>query len=149
MENLKKYLAYNPETFEFAGFYKEGRKDLPDTVVEVDPETFLVDKGQHTHYNPDTGWYTEEVVLTDEQIRSEFKSSRSLQVSNIKVTVDGMDFDGDEESQNRLVRAITALDPEETTLWVLADNTAVYPTREQLKQVLRLAGEAQSLIWVQ
>lgn len=35
----------------------------------------------------------------------------------------------------------------ETVQWVLADNTIAQVTRVQLKQALRLAGEAQTAIW--
>jgi len=80
--------------------------------------------------------------------RDLFKKDRSARVTNIKVAVDGMEFDGDEESQTRMARAIVALDEGETILWVLADNTASQPTREQLKNALRLAGEVQAEIWV-
>lgn len=57
-EELKKYAAYDPETFKFIGFYNEDRKDLPENVIEVPRATFLTDKGQHTHINPDIGYYT-------------------------------------------------------------------------------------------
>jgi hypothetical protein len=35
----------------------------------------------------------------------------------------------------------------ETVQWVLADNTIAQVTKEQLRQALRLAGEAQTAIW--
>jgi len=54
---LKKYVAYDPSSFEFKGFYSEGRKDLPVNSKEVNPITFMQDKGNNTHYNPNTGWY--------------------------------------------------------------------------------------------
>ena len=70
---LKKYVAYDPDTFEFEGFFSEGRKELPETLDEVNSETFLEDKGQNTHYNPDTKvFYTPEADLLakeEEQLR--------------------------------------------------------------------------------
>jgi hypothetical protein len=76
------------------------------------------------------------------------KSERADYVSKIVVEVDGMKFDGDETSQDRMARSVVALnDDNETVQWVLADNTIAQVTRIQLKQALRLAGEAQTAIW--
>ena len=80
--------------------------------------------------------------------RETFKAIRQEQVNAIRVTVDGMVFDGDETSQTRMARAIAVMDDIETTTWVLADNTVAQVTKEQLRQALRLAGEAQTAIWV-
>ena len=77
-----------------------------------------------------------------------FKDSRTLAVSTITVEVDSMVFDGDEMSQTRMARVIVSLDSLDTTLWVLANGTAVSVTQKQLKQALRLAGEAQTALWV-
>ena len=75
------------------------------------------------------------------------KKERTDYVSRIVVEVDGMRFDGDETSQDRMVRAAYALNDGETVQWVLADNTIAQVTKEQLRQALRLAGEAQTAIW--
>lgn len=80
--------------------------------------------------------------------RGIFKKDRTTQVANIKVEVDGMIFDGDEDSQTRMARAVVTLDDGESVLWVLANNEVANPTRDQLKQALRLSGEAQANIWV-
>ena len=146
---IKKYVAYNPTTFEFMGFYSEGRKDLPETVDEVDRLTFLTDKGEHTHYSPLLGFHTVEVQLTTEEIRAKFKADRHVIIANMKVTVDGMEFDADKVARDNLVGAVTALDPLETQMWVLANNEVVLVTREQLQRVLRGIKENLDAIWVQ
>ena len=83
----------------------------------------------------------------------EAKEERADNVSNIKVTVDGMEFDGDEEAQTRMGRTIAAaialgvdIDTH-TQIWVLADNTIAQPTIKQLAQALKLAGEKQTKLW--
>ena len=81
--------------------------------------------------------------------RTAFKSSRSTAVESIKVTVGDKVFDGDETSQTRMARAIVAMTDEETVLWVLADNAPVQVTKAELTEALRLAGEAQTQVWVQ
>jgi len=82
--------------------------------------------------------------------REIFKANRQEMVDNIKVTTtQGNTFDGDETSQTRMSRAITALaDDTETILWVLANNTPIFTNRVELKEALRLAGRAQEAIWV-
>lgn len=77
------------------------------------------------------------------------KADRTEAVAQITVEIDGMVFDGDEESQTRMARAITGLEPNETQLWKLTDHSIVYPTREQLKAALRLAGEEQTRLWAE
>ena len=75
------------------------------------------------------------------------KAQRAETVSRIVVEIDGLKFDGDEDSQDRMARAIVALDAGETIQWVLADNSVVQVTREQLRQALRLAGQQQTEVW--
>lgn len=77
-----------------------------------------------------------------------FKAEREKAVSEITVTVSNMVFDGDEESQNRMARALSSSDIGDSTLWKLADNTVTTVTYGQLKQALRLAGEAQTTLWM-
>ena len=89
---------------------------------------------------------------TEEARLARLKAERAEAVSKITVTVDGMTFDGDETSQERMSRTITAAvatgeDMTATTTWVLADNTIAQPTIQQLAQALRLAGERQTELW--
>ena len=88
---------------------------------------------------------------TDEEIAAKLleqaKAERADYVSKIVVEVDGLAFDGDETSQDRMARSCVALNDGETVQWVLADNSIAQVTKEQLRQALRLAGEAQTAIW--
>ncbi|MGS3129990.1 DUF4376 domain-containing protein [Aeromonas caviae] len=83
-----------------------------------------------------------------EQIYQEWKVERQQRVDAITVEVDGFIFDGDEVSQNRMARAVTAADQlTDTAPWTLHDNSVVTVTALQLKTACRLAGEAQTAIW--
>lgn len=88
---------------------------------------------------------------TEEEIAAEAlakaKAERAEYVAKLVVTVDDLQFDGDETSQDRMARSCVALNDGETVQWVLADNTIAQVTKEQLRQALRLAGEAQTAIW--
>ena len=103
------------------------------------------------------GALLEAPAKTDEELAAEelaqAKAERADAVSKITVTVDGMVFDGDEVSQERMARTITAAvatgeDMSATTTWVLADNTVAQVSMQQLAQALRAAGEAQTELWV-
>ena len=78
------------------------------------------------------------------------KIARDAAVAKIKVTVNGKVVDGDEVSQSRLTRAITAAEAQgiATQSWKLADNTWVDVTVVELKQALAAAFQAQSALWV-
>lgn len=93
----------------------------------------------------------EKPALTEEELAQialeEAKAARADYVSKIIVEVDGMMFDGDETSQDRMARSIVALDLDETVQWVLADNSVALVTRGQLREALRKAGTAQTAIW--
>ncbi len=80
------------------------------------------------------------------------KSNRAAAVAAITVTVDGMTFDGDEKAQERMARTVTAATAtgasmDDTTVWVLHDNTVAQVSIRQLATALRLAGEAQTALW--
>lgn len=105
---------------------------------------------------PDGASLTEPEPTAEELAAQELaqaKAERADAVSKIIVEVDGMSFDGDEESQTRMGRTIAAsiaLGVDLKTykqVWVLADNTVAEVTVSQLAQALKLAGEAQTALW--
>lgn len=109
---------------------------LPESLSQ-----FLLDIQQN--YAVDTAEYIANLRI------QEGKALRQAEVDTIVVTTtSGKAFDGDEQSQDRMSRAINALNPTETTTWVLSDNTPALVSREELQEALRLAGAAQTAIWV-
>lgn len=91
----------------------------------------------------------EQLQVKAEETRAKAKKERAAAVAAITVTTTaGNTFDGDEDSQNRMTRAIMgAVDDTETVPWTLADNTIVNVNRVELAEALRLAGSAQAAIW--
>ena len=76
------------------------------------------------------------------------KAERAAAVAAITVEVDGMVFDGDEAAQERMSRAVVLADSmDETTEWVLHDNTVAIVTADQLRRACKLAGKAQTALW--
>ena len=99
------------------------------------------------------GWWRKGSAPTftvEEVIEKEFvadKQIRDNEMASLTVEVDGYVLQADEESQNRMVRAILVLQKKETIQWVTADDELVMISREQLEQALRKAVEAQTEIW--
>lgn len=82
--------------------------------------------------------------------REAVKAQRDITTSGILVTTStGNVFNGDEVSQNRLSRAILALQLTGTltTHWVLANNVAVEVGVPELAEALALSGAAQTALW--
>lgn len=110
----------------------------------------------------DRGEYYE-VIATPEptaeelqtQALAQAKAERAEAVKTITVEVDGLIFDGDEDSQTRMARTITASQalglPEDSTIsWAMADtnaNKVEQVTIAQLGKALYLAGCKQSELW--
>ena len=77
------------------------------------------------------------------------KINRAELVEAIKVTtLAGNEFDGDETSQTRMSRAIAVMADTDTTMWVLANDEAIMVGKAEMMEALRLAGEAQTAVWV-
>ena len=79
-----------------------------------------------------------------------WKSDRQQAVDNIEVTYNGIIYQGDEESQSRMSRAILGLPDDVATIdWVAKDNM-VYPlTRGDLVAILHDAGSQQTALWTE
>lgn len=77
------------------------------------------------------------------------KLSRHSLVAAITVTAQsGRVFDGNEDAQNRMSRAITAMDDGDELPWVLSDNTVALVGKAEMREALRLSGAAMAAIWV-
>lgn len=82
------------------------------------------------------------------QALEQAKAERAAAVAAITVEVDGMVFDGDEQAQERMARAVTLADSwDERTEWVLHDNTVATVTADQLRRACKAAGKAQTALW--
>lgn len=102
----------------------------------------------------DGGWYVAGYApvkpheLIEAEALAQAKAERAAAVAALTVEVDGMIFDGNEEAQERMARAVTMADSmDETTEWVLHDNTVAIVTAAQLRQACRKAGKAQTALW--
>lgn len=92
-----------------------------------------------------------EVLLIDGLSIDEylFRVVRFNAVRSITVEVDGLVFDGDEDSQRRMLAAIHAAEEVflTQTLWRMADNSEQVVTLDQLKEAHSKAIIAQGKLW--
>ena len=89
--------------------------------------------------------------LTDDELLPietvEWKANRELLVSQIEVEYQGRIYQGDETSQDRMSRALAVLPDGVNATWRTSDNQNVSITKDDLKEILFLAGQEQTRIW--
>lgn len=118
----------------------------PPEGYQEHPEYF-----QHisTNWPPYDEYVQRPISEIEEIVLKRAKEARADIVNSIIVTTaSGKQFDAHEDAQNRMARAVVGLEDNETTGWVLADNTIAVVTKEELREALRLAGAAQTQAWV-
>jgi hypothetical protein len=87
--------------------------------------------------------------VRDVEALSSIKLVREAATISIAVTLaNGIELDGDELSQNRLARALLVIDADSIISWIALDNTIVQLTKADVKEALKLALEAQSVIFL-
>lgn len=87
---------------------------------------------------------------TPEQVLAEKKRQRQAIVDAITVTTStGKVFDGDEDAQSRMARAIQASEIASipSTTWVLANNVPTPVTLAELQEALVLSMQAMGAVW--
>jgi len=115
--------------------------DSPDTVI-----TFQY--GYNYVYSNGAVEKVKEQFLVDQETKNEKLNRISMLVVTIST---GKQFDGDEVSQERMVRAIqtAGITGLTETQWKLADNTIVTVTLDELKEALALSAQEMSRIWLE
>lgn len=109
------------------------------------PENLLNDLGITVKDVPDP-----EIKQTPEDNLRQAKNIRAQEVNEIKVIVDGMEFDGNEQAQIRMSNAIAAasIGGDTSVQWVLANNTIKTVTIAQLKEAFTLANNRMQELWL-
>lgn len=81
-------------------------------------------------------------------LRSQQKIEKQQKVDSIIVIVDGLNFQGDEISQGRLLRQADIMQEGSTTRWILEDNSIAQVTQHQLRLAAKLSVEEMNKIWL-
>lgn len=116
------------------------------SYIETEEDSFVFEAG--CTYKVENG-VVQKYERTDDAYLSQVKKqTRQASVENIKVTYNGTIYQGDEESQGRMSRAINGLPDDMTTIsWKASDNSSQELTRVDLKEILFMAGQEQTRIW--
>lgn len=132
------------------GFLEISETEYQLLIGNIDGKEYIrKTDGTFEPYVPPEPTAEEQAAIALEQA----KSQRTNAVSQITVEVDGMVFEGDETSQTRMGRVVSAAVAEgadldsETCSWVLADDTVATVTIRQLARALKQASSAQSALW--
>ena len=72
------------------------------------------------------------------------KQNMQMKINSIEINYNGVVYQGDEKSQDRISRAIVGMDDDDTIEWKAKDNSKVTLLKSDLKQILRLAGVEQT-----
>jgi hypothetical protein len=119
----------------------------------VPPDEYLINPDYYYRTEQDDAPYVVYTRKSDKQIAeallAKAKAQRISQVEAITVTTaSGKEFDGNEDAQNRMSRALTAMEDSDQLPWVLHDNTVAMISKAEMLEALRLAGAAMAAIWV-
>ncbi len=134
--------------YDICGFYTFAKDTADERTTEVAPPA--PSGGLEPNWTG-IAWQLMKRVPIPAKTRDDLKAERQAKVDAIKVTTQaGNTFDGDEVSQGRMARAIIALGTglAPSVAWVLADNSVIDATVEELTEALVLAGQAQAAVWV-
>ena len=116
------------------------------TTVEVSDEVYKL--AYNSRLNKQIQYENGAITLIDIVV----PKTREQKVAEIIVTTStGKVFDGDEKSQDRMLRAIAIanISGQTTTEWKVADNSVQTITLEELQEALTLAGQEMSRIWME
>ena len=145
---MKYYAIYSTVTEEVRGFASDDESQIEcnvgkdEAAVEIDADLFYsIDR-----YKMHKGEFILKPIVVNQY------AQRENAVSKIAVTTTfGKTFDGDEKSQDRMLRAINiaSVTGQTETQWKLADNSIVMVTLDELKEALALAVQEMSRVWLE
>ena len=136
--------TYNDTTY---GSLSELRYANSNLVFPPDPsDKILSQLGIKAVTVPDPKPTAEEVAAAK---LMEAKNTRNEAVSKLTVEVDGITFDGNELSQDRMTRTLLCWDPAANSIsWVDSSNNIISVTRDQLQKALELSVRQMNQLWI-
>ena len=78
-----------------------------------------------------------------------YKQNKIHKLENIEVLYNGIIYQGDETSQDRISRVLNGMSDSETILWKAKDNSIQTLTKEDLRIILYRAVQEQTRIWLE
>ena len=116
------------------------------SYIEIIEDSFEFDS--NNVYTIENGVVVKTERTDEAYLKQISKANTQILVKVIEVEYDGVIYQGDETSQDRMSRAINGLpDDIATILWRAKDNSSHQLTRLDLKEILFLAVQEQTKIW--
>ena len=143
-DNAGEVFVYDEEDILKAENASEETSDIFYNIKKkIDSMTEMTPSEIEEHINPQP---TEEEIAAT--ALSDWKYDRQNLVDNTEVSYNGVIYQGDETSQDRMSRAINGLPDDTTTIiWVAKDNSVQNLTRVDLKAILFAAVTQQATFW--
>lgn len=145
---IKSYLLHNQDgTIKQFTLCDESEIELYQSkYIEYSEDSFEFDS--NFTYKVENGVVVKTERIDESYLKQISKANRTILVESIEVKYNGVSYQGDETSQDRMSRAINGLpDDIATILWKAKDNSSHELTRLDLKEILFLAGQEQTRIW--
>ena len=145
---IKSYILYDSENTvtQFTRCDELEIELYQSSYIEIIEDSFEFDS--NFIYKVENGVVVKTERIDESYLKQISKASRTILVESIEVKYNGIIYQGDETSQDRMSRAINGLpDDIATILWKAKDNSSHELTRLDLKEILFLAGQEQTRIW--
>ena len=131
-------IAHTQDASEYVGLsFNTITPDYTNIVIDIPADTY------YFFFSPIDGTW-----LTRDLVNVALKSLRTKEIENMTVEVNSFFIDANEDAQNRITRAITAMGDTDTIQWKGFDNSFKTFTKAQLKDALRQAGLKQTELWI-
>jgi hypothetical protein len=131
-------IAHTQNADEYVGLcFEDIVPDVCTIITQIEADKY------YFFYSPKDGNY-----LTLDLVSKVLKDLRQIELDKLTITVDSMILDVNEDSQNRLSRALSVMNNTDNVMWKSFDNTFVSLTKIQIRQALLLAGFSQTQLWL-
>lgn len=146
---IKSYILYDSENTitQFTRCDESEIELYQSSYIEIAEDSFEFDP--NNRYTIENGIVVKTKRTDEAYLKQSSKANIQALVKDIEVEYNGVIYQGDETSQDRMSRAINGLPDEVSTIyWKAKDNSALALNKLDLKKILYLAVQEQTKIWV-
>lgn len=146
---IKSYILYDSENTvtQFTRCDESEIELYQSSYIEIIEDSFEFDS--NSVYTIENGIVVKTERTDEAYLKQSSKANIQALVKDIEVEYNGVIYQGDETSQDRMSRAINGLPDEVSTIyWKAKDNSVLALNKLDLKKILYLAVQEQTKIWV-
>lgn len=146
---IKSYILYDSENTvtQFTRCDESEIELYQSSYIEIIEDSFEFDS--NSVYTIENGIVVKTERTDEAYLKQSSKANIQALVKDIEVEYNGVIYQGDETSQDRMSRAINGLPDEVSTIyWKAKDNSVLALNKLDLKKILYLAVQEQTKIWI-